>query len=72
MNASLSVFKQDNDLDKFVFILNELKKETKSKVIEKYIKTIISLGKIKLRIFLSKLYIETEVEEYRKKLKIEY
>ena len=27
---SLSVFKQDNDLDKFVFILNELKKETKS------------------------------------------
>lgn len=66
---SLSVFKQDNDLDKFVFILNELKKETKSKVIEKYIKTIISLGKIKLRIFLSKLYIETEVGGIQKKIK---
>lgn len=66
---SLLIFKQDNDVENFIITLNELKKETKSKVIEGYIKTVISLGKIKLKKFLSKLYIETGVEGIQKKIK---
>lgn len=66
---SLLRFKEDNDIDNFFLVLNELKEETKSNVVKNYIKEVISLGKIKLKFFLSKLHIETGVDEIQEKIK---
>jgi len=66
---SISNFKKDGNVDAFIGMLNKLKEETESETIKKYIKTIVSLGKKKLKIFLYKIYIETGVDEIQQKIK---
>ena len=59
---TLFQFKTDRDVDKVLKLLNGLINKTEDKVLRKYIKNITSLGKRRLRLFLSKLSIETDVD----------
>ncbi len=66
---SLIDFKANKDYDKIIEKLNELKTKTKDETIQKYIDNLRSLDKIKLSTFLSKLTIETGVDEIIERIK---
>jgi len=65
----LSQYKKDNDLNTFLTALNKLKNKTKDETLKKYIKNVASLGKRKLKSFLSKLTLETNKDEIIEKIK---
>lgn len=67
--SSLSLFKTDNELDKALSKIIELENKTKDETLKKYIKNVASLGKRKLKLFLSKLTIETEVDGIIQRIK---
>jgi len=67
--TSLTQFKTDTDIDKIIEQLNELKTKTKNETIQKYIDNLLSLDKKKLGVFLSKLIIETGIDEIIEKVK---
>lgn len=67
---SHSLFKIDNDIDKTIEVLKELKNRTKNKEIKNYIKNIQSLGKKKMRSFFSRLSIETNIDNIIDRVKI--
>lgn len=66
---SLTNFKAEKDHDKVVEKLNELKSKTTNKTIQKYIDNLSTLDNTKLSAFLSKLSIETGVDEIIKRVK---
>lgn len=66
---SLNSFKTDENIDAILKKLNDLKDKTKDKTIQKYIENLISLDKIKLCSFLSKISIETSVDNIIEKIK---
>ncbi|MBV7440752.1 hypothetical protein KRX57_04905 [Weeksellaceae bacterium TAE3-ERU29] len=67
-NEFVSLFKEE-DVDKLLSLLEELKNKTKNETIRKYIANITSLGKKNLKSFLSKLKIETDIDEIISKVK---
>lgn len=66
---SLNQFKTDDDIDKVLNKINELANKTQNETLKKYIKNVGSLGKRKLKLFLLKLVIETNVDDIIKKVK---
>lgn len=66
---SLNTFKEDNNVDSVISKLTELKDRTQDETIQNYIKNLSSIGKKKLKQFLSKLIIETEVHAIIEKIK---
>ena len=67
--TSLVQFKTDTNIDKTTIKLNELRTKTKDETIHKYIDNLSSFDKIKLSTFLSKLTIETGVDEIIERIK---
>lgn len=67
--TSLVQFKTDTSIDKTTIKLNELRTKTKDETIQKYIDNLSSFDKIKLSTFLSKLTIETGVDEIIERIK---
>ncbi len=67
--SSLSNFKTDKNIYTILKKLNDLKDKTKDTTIQKYIENIVSLDKTKLSLFLSKISIETGVDEIVKRIK---
>ena len=66
---ALHQFKIDEDIDNILAKLNDIKTKTKDETLQKYIENLISLDKTKLSTFLSKLTIETGVDEIIKRIK---
>lgn len=66
---SLIDFKTNKDYDKIIEKLNELKTKTRDETIQKYIDNLLSLDKTKLSTFLSKLIIDTGIDEILEKVK---
>ena len=66
---ALHQFKIDEDIDNILAKLNDIKTKTKDETLQKYIENLISLDKIKLSSFLSKISIETGVDEIIKRIK---
>ncbi|MBF2707437.1 ABC-three component system protein [Flavobacterium soyangense] len=66
---SLSLFKVDENIDKALEKVIELENKTKDETLKKYLKNVSSLGKRKLKSFLLKLTIETDVDEIIEKIK---
>lgn len=66
---ALETFKLDNDIDKVITILNDLKQETTNDEIKGYIRNLLTLGKRKLKVFLSNLQIETNTDDIINKIK---
>lgn len=64
---SLFLFKTDKNIDSVLVSLNEL--ETTDATLKFYIKNLISIGKNKLRLFLSNLTIETNIDGIIDKIK---
>ena len=69
---ALHQFKIDEDIDNILAKLNDIKTKTKDETLQKYIENLISLDKTKLSSFLSKISIETGVDEIIKRIKISY
>jgi len=67
--SSLSNFKADKNIDTLLKKLNDLKDKTKDTTIQKYIENLVSLDKTKLSSFLSKISIETGVDEIIERVK---
>lgn len=67
--GSLSNFKTDKNIDTVLKKLNDLKEKTKDTTIQKYIENLVSLDKTKLSSFLSKISIETGIDEIVKRIK---
>lgn len=65
----LNQFKSDNDIDNVKQKLTELSNKTQDKDLKTYIKNVAALGKIKLKQFLPKLTIETDVDGVISKVK---
>lgn len=65
----ISQFNIDNDVTVVLTALNELATKTKDETIKKYIKSVTSLGKRKLKLFLLKLSIETNIDGIIEKIK---
>ena len=65
----LAQYKIDKEIGKIIEKLNELKSNTKDESIQSYITNIISLGRRKLGLFLTKLSIETGTDEIIEKVK---
>ncbi|VFA40720.1 hypothetical protein [Chryseobacterium indologenes] len=66
---ALHQFKIDDDIDNILAKLNDIKTKTKDETLQKYIENLISLDKTKLSSFLSKISIETGVDEIIKRIK---
>ncbi|NOQ75250.1 MAG: hypothetical protein GQ574_24775 [Crocinitomix sp.] len=66
---ALEIFIVDNDIDKILATLNEIKKDTSDSSLKSYLKSVISLGKRKLRTFLEKLKLETDTNSIEIKIK---
>ncbi len=66
---SLIQFKTEGDIDKITTKINELANKTQDETLKKYIKNVGSLGKRKLTLFLTKLSIETNVDDILKRVK---
>ena len=66
---ALHQFKIDEDIDNILAKLNYIKTKTKDETLQKYIENLISLDKTKLSSFLSKISIETGVDEIIKRIK---
>ena len=66
---ALHQFKIDEDIDNILAKLNDIKTKTKDETLQKYIENLISLDKTKLSSFLSKISIETGVDEIIKRIK---
>jgi hypothetical protein len=67
---ALTLFKKDNDIDKVIEILKGLKNLTTDAELKSFIKNVLSLGKSKTKLFLSKLSIETKTDDIIGKVKI--
>ncbi|OXA93815.1 rhoptry family protein [Flavobacterium hercynium] len=67
--TTLTLFKLDNDINKVVLKINELKNKTQDETLKKYIKNVGKLGKNKLKVFLRKLIIETDNDGIIEKIK---
>tara|TARA_R110002050_G_scaffold252628_2_gene390889 strand:+ start:20660 stop:21877 length:1218 start_codon:yes stop_codon:yes gene_type:complete len=67
--SSLLLFKIDNEIDAIYNKLRELKNSTTDKKLKKYIQNVISIGKKKLKIFLTKLTIDTDADGIIAKIK---
>ena len=65
----LLLFKTDNNTDTVLNKLKELKAKTKDETLKKYIQNVISLRKKKLKVFLTKLTIDTDADEIIEKIK---
>ena len=59
---TLSLFKTNNDINTALQSIKTLENQTQDKVLKKYIKNVVSLGKRKLKSFLFKLSVETNVD----------
>ena len=68
MNSRL--FKTDNDVDKVINLLKDLKDKTQNNEIKSCIKNVLSIGKKKIKLFFSKLYIETSIDDIIDRVKI--
>lgn len=66
---SLTNFKSDKNIDTIFKKLNDLKDKTKDVTIQKYIENLVSLDKAKLSSFLSKISIETGIDEIIERIK---
>lgn len=66
---ALNQFKIDGDIDKTLGKLTDIKEKTKDETLQKYIENLISLDKAKLSSFLSKISIETGVDEIIERVK---
>ena len=66
---ALHQFKIDEDIDNVLVKLTGIKTKTKDETLQKYIENFISLDKTKLSSFLSKISIETGVDEIIKRIK---
>lgn len=66
---ALHQFKIDEDIDNVLVKLTGIKTKTKDETLQKYIENFISLDKTKLSSFLSKISIETGVDEIRERIK---
>lgn len=67
--VALTLFKIDNDVDKIFLKINELESKTQDETLKKYISKVGKLSKIKLRLFLKKLLIETDNDGIIQKIK---
>ena len=67
--AALSQFKTDNDVDKIIDLLNDLKSITQNKEIKKLISNILYMKKKKIKSFISRLTIETNIDYIIDKVK---
>jgi hypothetical protein len=67
--SKLEEFKNNEDLDSLIEFLNNTKDSTDNDTMKKYIKTLMSLGKRKLKVFFKNLKIETGVGEIIDKIK---
>lgn len=68
--ASHILFKTDNDVDKVINLLKDLKDKTQNNEIKSCIKNVLSIGKKKIKLFFSKLYIETSIDDIIDRVKI--
>lgn len=68
--ASHILFKTDDDVDKVINLLKDLKDKTQNNKIKSCIKNILSIGKKKMRLFVSKLSIETSIDDIIDRVKI--
>lgn len=66
---ALHQFKIDEDIDNVLVKLTGIKTKTKDETLQKYIENFISLDKTKLSSFLSKISIETGVDEIIERIK---
>lgn len=66
---TLRQFKIDEDIDNVLVKLTDIKTKTKDETLQKYIENLISLDKTKLSSFLSKISIETGVDEIIERIK---
>lgn len=66
---SFTNFKSDKNIDAILNKLNDLKSKTKDATIREYIENIVSLDKTELSSFLSKISIETGVDEIINRIK---
>lgn len=57
------IFKTDNDIDKIIDLLKELKDKTQNNEVKSCIRNVLSLGKKKTKLFFSKLSIETNIDD---------
>ena len=64
------LFKIDNDVDKIINLLKKLKNKTQNKEIKSSVNSILSIGKKKIKLFFSKLYIETSIDDIIDRVKI--
>ncbi len=67
---SHAFFKENNDIDKIIDILNGLKNRTQNGDVKSYIKNVLSIGKKKLKSFLLRLSIETSIDDIINRIKI--
>lgn len=68
--ASHILFKTDDDVDKIINLLKDLKDKTHNNEIKPCIKNILSIGKKKMKLFFSKLSIETSIDDIIDRVKI--
>ena len=68
--SSHILFKTDNDIDKVINLLKDLKDKTQNNEIKSCIKNILSIGKKKIKLFFSKLSIETSIDDVIDRVKI--
>jgi hypothetical protein len=66
---SQTLFKTDNDVDKVIELLKELRNKTQNKNVENCIKNVLAIGKKKIRLFFSKLTIEASFDDIIGKIK---
>lgn len=66
---ALSLFRRDNDVDKVLDLLRDLRDKTKSAELKSYIRNVLSLAKKKAKLFLQKLSIETDTDDIIEKVK---
>ena len=68
--TALSLFKTDNDVDKMVGLLNDLKSKTQNDEIKTFINNVLSLKKKRTKSFFSKLTIATNIDDIIDRVKI--
>ena len=67
---SHTLFKADNDVDKIINLLKELKDKTQNNEVKSCIKNVLSIGKKKIRLFFSRLSLETNINDIIDRVKI--
>jgi len=67
---ALNTYKSDEDINKLIETVKELRDKTTNEYVKGYIKNVLKLGKKYSKMFFSKLTIETKIDDLLEKIKL--